>query len=239
MAAASHDSGYFNQPVWFEWSEAELDVLIVPPNHGQIYNNNGVLNGLDPNELNPLASSYLRAVERSVADWDRAIAEFGPEWLTTGLVTNVYVVGRDQIPDAVLGDPEVVIVTDEEKGPILGVAFNTRPCLVDNSKFFTRSMNYEDMFNINAQEYGHCLGLSHVPGDARGTAANGYRDGDMHDPMNGSYPHTPGLAGTELHCISNLNVAGIEEVFREELTPYAGRAVARIPVADYIRPAVC
>jgi len=238
-ARAAHDDGFFKQPVWFEWEALELDVLIVPPNHCQIYNNNGALNGADPDELNPLACSYLRAMEASIADWDRAIAAYGSFELRTSLRTDVYVVGRDPIPDDVMRDPEVIVFTDEHKGTALGIAFNTRPCLVDNSKLFTRSMNYEDMFNINAQEYGHCLGLSHVPGDARGTKANGYRDGDTHDPMNGLYPHTPGSAGTELHCVSNLNVAGLERVFARMMgtTPRGG--TAEIPVAEYVRPEFC
>lgn len=238
-ARAAHEDGIFEQPVWFEWSTATLDVLIVPPEHGQVYNNNGALGGLDPAEANPLANSYLRAIERSVADWDRAVTEYGTSWLASGLITDVYVVGRDPIPEQAMRNPEVVIVTDQSKASILGVAFNTRPCLVVNSKFFVRSMNYEDMFNINAQEYGHCLGLNHVPGDAKGTAANGYRDGDLHDPMNGAYPHTPGSAGTDLHCMSNLNVKGLERSFARALGQFPRGGIAELPVDDYVRPATC
>lgn len=238
-AAATHASGQYEQPVWFQWTQADLDVLIVPPNHGQLRNGNGALNGADPNELNPLANSYLRAIEDSIADWDRAVAAYAESWLAAGLITNVYVVGRDAIPNAALEDPEIVVFTDETKATILGVAVNTRPCLVDNSKLLTSSFTYEDMFNINAQEYGHCLGLSHVPGDARGTKAKGYTDGDMHDPMNGAYPDTPGAADGHLHCVSNLNVAGLQEVFRRPLTGSGGASVAKMDVADYVRPATC
>lgn len=238
-ASANHASGFFEQPVWFQWNESDLDVLIVPPNHGQLRNGNGALNGGDPNELNPLANSYLRATEASIADWDRAIAEYGEGWLAAGVVTNVYVVGRDPIPDAALQDPEIIVTTDETKGSILGVAVNSRPCLVVNSKVFTTSFSYEDMFNINSQEYGHCLGLSHVPGDARGTRASGYTDGDEHDPMNGAYPDQLGIASGHLHCVSNLNVAGLEEVFRRELTLVPGASVAKVAVGAYVRPATC
>lgn len=198
---ASDGDGTYDLPLWFRWEKSVLDVIVVPPNHGQVFNGNGVLNGGDPAELTPF-NSYLAAVEASIADWDRAMQEFGAEWLKAGVVTNVYVAGRDLIPPAALTNPEVVIVSDETKGNILGLAFNTRPCLVDNSKFFVQSFTYEDMFNINSQEYGHCLGLEHVVDNH-----------PEHDAMAGLYVHQPGVRGTHLHCASNLDVLGLEAVF--------------------------
>lgn len=191
------------QPIWFQWRTASLDVLILPPGHGQVFNDHGVLNGLDPQELHPTANSYLRAVEDSVRDWNAAIGAFGAAWLKAGLTVNVYVVGRDAVPAAALLDPEIVVLADEHKGFILGMAALTpfvQACVVDNSKFFLFSFTYADMYNVNGQEYGHCLGLAHV---AEPT----------HDVMHGTYRHFPGEAGTPLHCMSNLNVKGLEVVF--------------------------
>ncbi|HVE92439.1 MAG TPA: hypothetical protein VNE62_09115 [Actinomycetota bacterium] len=233
-AGASHESRSFEQPLWFQWEKAALDVLIVPPNHGQIYNaRNGVLNRLDPGELNPLTTSYLAAIENSVADFHTAVNLYGSQTLRNGLKTNVYVLGRDNVPQAALTSPEVVIVTDENKGSVLGVAVSSRPCIVNNSKLFVTSFSYEDMFNVNAQEYGHCLGLEHVPGHVDGP------DGDKHDPMNGSYPHSPGADGTDLHCVSNLNVLGLEEVFRRPLTGARGANVVKMPISQYVRRSSC
>jgi hypothetical protein len=197
----------YRQPNWFTWETSVLDVLIVPPNHGQIVNGRGALNGLDPNELNPYANSYLAATEKSVADWDSAIATYGATWLKSGLVTNVYVVGRDTIPNAALVDPEVVITTDEGKGPILGVTFSSRPCLISNSKFFVTSFSYADMYNTSAHEFGHCLGLDHTVGFPTD-------DGVIsHDVIYATNQDSIGAVGTHLHCISNLNVKGVERTF--------------------------
>ncbi|HEV3473967.1 MAG TPA: hypothetical protein VG602_01180 [Actinomycetota bacterium] len=201
----------YDQPVNFQWESAVLDVLIVPPEHGQIYNDNGPLGGEGVNELDPYQNSYLRAVERSVADWDRAVETFGPSWLQAGLVTNVYVLGRDNTPQSALTDPEIIITTDQNKGFILGVAtwsrLNTESrCIVDNSKFFIKSFSYEDMYNVNGQEYGHCLGLGHVDGTPRDEIIT-------HDVMHGTYYDPVGGAGTHRHCISNLNVRGLELVY--------------------------
>ena len=196
----------YHQPVWFTWEKSVLDVLIIPPNHGQIVNGRGVLGGLDPRELSPYENSYLRATEKSAADWDRAIDAYGATWLKAGLVTNIYVVGRDTIPNAALVNPEIVITTDEGKGPVLGITFSSRPCLISNSKFFVTSFSYEDMYNVSAHEYGHCLGLDH----AYGSPADGVIS---HDVIHATYEDAVGSVGTHLHCMSNLNIKGVERVF--------------------------
>jgi hypothetical protein len=193
----------YELPRWFEWDRAALDVLIVPPNHGQLVNGNGFLGGSgDPNELDPFKNSYTRAIEDSIAAWKNGIAQFGPRWLVEGVSIDAYVIGRDQIPQSALEQPEIVVYTDATKGPILGFAVSTDPCIVNNSKFFVTSMTYADMYNINGQEFGHCLGLLHTS-DGR----------PNHDVMDGTYDDEPGAAGTHLHCVSNLDVLGLEQVF--------------------------
>lgn len=219
-AHASHDDGSYDLPVWFYWNKSELDVLIVPPAHGQLVNDDGVLAGGDPSEATPF-NSYLHAIETSIADWDRAVQTFGSESLRAGLDIRPYVVGRDQIPSGALTQPEVVVVNDETKGLILGLAFSTRPCIVDNSMWFGKSFSYQDMYNVNAQEFGHCLGLEHV--------VDGHPE---HDAMNGTYQHSVGARGTHYHCPSNLDVAGLELVFGGVLGTGSG-TVASVPVASY------
>jgi hypothetical protein len=216
----------YELPRWFEWDRAALDVLIVPPEHGQLVNGNGFLGGSgDPNELDPFKNSYTRAIEDSIAAWTNGIAQFGASWLVEGVSFDVYVVGRDQIPQEALEQPEIVIMTDQTKGPILGFALSSDPCLVNNSKFFVTSMTYEDMYNINGQEFGHCLGLLHT--------SDGRPD---HDVMDGTYDDSPGAAGTHLHCVSNLDVLGLEQVFgalfgqpTEEVVSVVPREYTTIP----------
>lgn len=200
-------STVYEQPVWFEWEKGALDVLIVPPNHGQLVNGNGVLNGGDPNELNPCTNSYVTAIRDSIADWRTAVNTFASTGLKSTLVTRDYLVGCESVPQEALQEPEIVIVTDETKAVILGFALSTRPCLVDNSKLFVTSFTEEDMYNVNGQEYGHCLGLEHVEYD-------GPSDGVLEDDvMWGTYEQNPGDAGNHRLCPSNLNVAGLELVF--------------------------
>ncbi|MGH2691089.1 MAG: hypothetical protein ACRDHM_01130 [Actinomycetota bacterium] len=203
--SASAASTYV-QPVWFTWNKATLDVLIVPPEHGQIYNSYGVLGGQGTNELTPYQNSYLRATEESAADWKQAINTFGASWLSSGLTINNYVVGRDNIPQSALTNPEIVVTSDQSKGVILGVSFSTRPCIVDNSKFFITSFTETDMYNISAHEYGHCLGLDHSFGQPDDSVIT-------HDVIYATYNDNVGAVGTHKHCMSNLNVKGLELVF--------------------------
>jgi hypothetical protein len=221
--AASTD---YEQPVIFENDTSVIDVLIVPPNHGQLVNDSGILAGLSPAELTPF-NTYVPAIEQSVHAFKAGVDQFGPEWLRRGLVLNVFVLGRDTVPTDALNDPEVIILTDETKLDVLGIAVTALdPCIVDNSKLGLLSLSFEDMYNINGQEFGHCLGLEHVAGPR----------GDQvlkHDVLNGVYSHEPGLVGTHRHCVSNLNVLGLEQVFKRVLGQGEGGATSTMAPSAY------
>jgi hypothetical protein len=194
------------QPNWFTWSKANLDVLIVPPEHGQIYNGYGALGGGNLNELNPYQNTYLRATEEGIVDWDQAINTYGASWLSSGLSFNVYVVGRDTIPQSALTNPEIVVTSDESKAVILGVTFSTNPCLIDNSKMFITSFTEVDMYNTAAHEFGHCLGLDHTYGTPDDSVI-------LNDVIYATNDDAIGSPGNSKHCMSNLNVKGVERAF--------------------------
>lgn len=207
---ASAESNVYTQPVHDSWDTYKLDVIVVPPPHGQIYNGaNGPLGGADPNEATPF-NSYVAAVEDSVAEWDHIIDAKGPRWMRKTRI-KTYVVGRDEIPERVRNDPEAVIVYNEHQTFILGVTFSMggsvpADCLISNSMFFAQSFSYTDMFSVNLHEFGHCLGLDH-------TVAAEEDDTIIHEMMAPAYPHDPGAAGTHFHCISNLNLKGVAVAF--------------------------
>jgi hypothetical protein len=200
--AAPPEPGTYRQPLSFEWDTTSLDVLIVPPAHGQVLNGNGILNGFQMSELNPQANTYMAAILESIGDWRQAVDQFGSASLKGRLVINDYVMGSESVPPEALAEPEIVVMTDETKGPILGAAISSRvtPCVVDASKLFVTSFTYNDMYSVGAHEFGHCLGLDHV----------GRPNTDL---MYATYPFAPGDTGNPKQCISNLNVAGLELVF--------------------------
>lgn len=211
-ALADHDDGVYELASIAMWNEARLDVVVVPPNHGQIYNpDKGLLNGSDPNELGPF-NSYLAAIEDSIDAWDKAIAAFAADRLAQNYEATVYVVGRDQIPQEVLMNPDILVVTDENGGGSLGTAIRLPTCVVRVAKFNIFSFSYADMYNVTAQEFGHCLGLRHVGGQG-GIDPTSELKHPEHDVMNGFYTHLPGEAGTHLHCISNLDIFSLEGAF--------------------------
>lgn len=227
LAGATHGDGSYDQPVYIPWDTAVLDVLVVPPTHGVLVRDPPAdsASRLDPAELDPYANTYLAAVLASIADWDAGVAEFGPAWLRDGLALRVYVVGRDEVPEAALRDPEVVVTTAEEAGVWAGAAVSFTPeegplCVVTNTKLGTRaSWSYREMYGLNAHEFGHCLGLDHPGADA---------EPDFH-PREDVMAYGP-LSWTK--CVSNLNVLGLQLVYGP-LFGQPGGDVATLPVGDY------
>lgn len=221
-AAADHDDGAYELESHANWDHGDLSVLIVPPAHGQVFNlDSGALNGGDPSELTPF-NSYLKAIEAAITAWDDAINLLGADWLKEYYEPSVYVLGRDDVPPEVVAAPDILVVTDENEGPSLGTAIWAKtgyvhtPCIVRMSSSYLVSFTYADMYNITAQEYGHCLGLGHV-GSQGGVDPTSEQKHPEHDVMNGFYSHMPGEAATHLHCVSNLNVLALEHVFDYEL----------------------
>ena len=236
-ALADHADGVYEIPSSAEYWDMNFDIVIVPPVHGQTFNfEKGLLGGNDPNEATPF-NSYLKAIEAVIDEWDRGVATFGSEALKKNFVTNVYVAGRDTIPQAVLTDLEILVFTDETEGPILGTAYrlHTRgsqhvgTCVVRSSMWWLVGYTYADMYNVMGQEMGHCFGLGHV-GSQGGVDPTSDVKHPEHDMMNGFYTHNVGFAGTHLHCVSNLDVAGLEWNFRN---PDGRSGISFMPVEYY------
>ncbi len=233
LPSSAHAAGTYTQPNWFTWNTASLDVIIVPPEHGQVFNGNGVLGGSEggTSEVTPF-NSYLRAIEDSIVEWQNGVTRYGSATLRAGLQIRKYVVGRDTIPTSALQNPEIVITTDQTKAVILGVSVSSRPCLISDSKFFVQSYTYKDMRNIGGHEFGHCLGLDHTFGSPDDSVVT-------RDIIYATYSQPVGSASNVLQCVSNLNVMGLERSFAIPLglSPVGGSAT--IASTSYVRPASC
>lgn len=211
------------QQALFEWDRTTIDVVIMPPGHGQVYHDGGALPA-GAGDMDPVANSYSRAAEGGVRLWKPAVTAYGPAWLRTTLKINVFVAGRDALPS----EPEIVLVFGETFGPILGTSFGDGPCVAAVSKLYHVSFTANDVTNIAAHETGHCLGLAHldqpVPRD---------------DLLQTVYQHPDGLRSTPVHCPSNLNVATLERVFRRAAGQGAGGGTAVMDPAEYRQPSTC
>jgi hypothetical protein len=213
----------YRQPVDVNrWTTTKLDVIVVPPPHGPLVNEEGVLSGGDPDEATPF-NSYVEATEKSIAEYKKVVREYGPRWLKKKLEVRTYVVGQDNIPERARNDPEAVIAFQENQGVILGVTIGIRnvdpECLISNSMSFAASFTFVDMYNINLHEFGHCLGLDHFIGPRKDPTY-------VHENMAPTYAHNPGNAGTHRHCVSNFNLRGVALAF--------ARAAGRKPGGNVI-----
>ncbi|MEA3166160.1 MAG: hypothetical protein QOJ26_1029 [Thermoplasmata archaeon] len=77
-------------------------------------------------------------------------------------------------------------------------------CLAINTNFLTGTTN--EMYDLVAHEFGHCLGVGHV-GDAGDFDA---KTVPMNDIM--SYQH-----GAHVHCVSSLNILALQGVYADIL----------------------
>lgn len=82
-------------------------------------------------------------------------------------------------------------------------------CLVVNTNFAFQSQSQHHMYDLNAHEFGHCLGIGHV-GDAGDFKAKRFPREDIM-----SYQYTP----SQVHCVSSLNLRALEGAF----APVLGR----------------
>lgn len=222
------------QPVNVDWNRTSLDVVIVPPALGQVFNGDGALGGRGPEELVPISSSYVAATEKAIADWRRAIDAFGSRSLKR-LALTVYVVGRDAIPSSVLSEIEIIVTYAVAPYPVLGVTANgpvevglngttlalgdNPRCKTVNSTFGIMNLTFVDMYNVAGHEFGHCLGVDHV--------APGTEQVVKDDMMNAVYSQHVGAKGNRLQCMSNLNVAGLELAYDRLKQPRSAMLLAK------------
>jgi hypothetical protein len=202
----------YHEYILYDVDTADIDVVIIPPASG-------------------LPLSDLAAIEQSVQAWDDGIDAMAPAWLAAGLTIHSYTLGVDVPPQSALADPEIVIVTANhdpfvlfgigEQVPVsicrqqaaadhvhegailkqMSCADGGAQCVVLNTNWLLGSAH--EMYDLNAHEFGHCLGLGHV-GDALDFSA---KTVPLTDIM--SYATTP----SQVHCVSSLNIQGLEGIY--------------------------
>lgn len=240
LAAAGADpDGYYEQPIGFWWATPDIDVLIVAPERGPV-------ESAQDSGDSPLQEDWVRRYRATFLaaanDWGRAVDAFAAPWLRDGLRLNAYLATEPQsVPPTALADPEIVVVVDATKdGPLwhiygvaqpVGTSTAVSHCVADVGRLAregtgagTRYVPYSqaDMYDVAAHEIGHCLGLMHV------------NHGEiMHDTMDGVPHHAFGLDGTHLHCMSSLNVRGLEYSFGPVLGHAPASWIAQEPVGAY------
>jgi hypothetical protein len=214
--------------ILYEVDTSSIDVLILPPA-----------------SIGNLGDADIE--KKAVVAWDVGIDALAPAWLASGVEIRPYIVGVDDVPDAALADPEIIVVTVEynpfvlfgigEQIPIglctsqggvertvfqhmhgtssgvqaVQCASGGIQCVVINTNFLLGGDRR--LYDLNAHETGHCLGIGHV-GDALDFDA---KTVPLTDIM--SYNDVP----SQVHCVSSLNILAFQAVYASLLGQSGGQ----------------
>lgn len=129
--AAGHE---YVQPVWFNWSHKDLDVLVVAPN-------------------DPLVGD---AIQEAFDAWDAGIQYWSPT-LHSQLSIRYYWPGKDVAPPPNFR-PDIVVAPQGFFAVKLAGTLNTPPCYA----FAPMMAGWGTLYSVTSHEFGHCLGLDHV-----------------------------------------------------------------------------
>lgn len=207
-------------PLLHSWPTTDLDIVILPPATGPVYNQ----------ELEPFPegthllteSPYVQATQDAIQAWENAISLHAEQAPNATHLSEFSFDTRVVGDNATLEDLEsadILVAYASSLGPVAGFAWNsgwyhqerqTQHCTIVNSQMARYGFTSDDMYNIHVHEFGHCLGLDHPEEPQRDVMASGYGT-------------TPGDPDTERRCISTLNLQGIEAAYawipQEEWTP--------------------
>lgn len=220
-ATASHeDDGAYDQPVLFEWTTTEIDILITSP--------------VDPKSTD----RELEVLMASTEVWRDGVEAYGASWLQEALTIRIYAPADDPIPPAGFDDPEIIVTSAEQlnrysgaSAPLDYVVGQSTPanvCVtsttqyegwiygdpIDPTEILGEERPEGSLFNVNAHEVGHCLGLGHVAHPARDIMDDG-------GPADAS------------ECPSNLNIEGLESAFATAAGEPGGGETVTMPVSGY------
>lgn len=217
---ASHADGSYDEPILFARALSDVDVLVVPPHHGQIYNSDGLFGGRGPTEQLVYESSYLEAILDGAQNVRTAVNAYSPTWFKNAFSLRVHVLGAG--PASTATPDVVVLATDAPTQTFFG-----RACVILVSMTSTLggpSATYEEMRNAFTHHLLHCLGIDEV--------TDGHPSEDL---MHHNLLAAPGSPpGSSLRCVSNLNVRALQVVFALALgqpSPTSGS----VPTGSYVQ----
>ncbi|HUR68412.1 MAG TPA: hypothetical protein VM370_04140 [Candidatus Thermoplasmatota archaeon] len=212
-ACAFWDDDY-HEFALYEVDTATIDVLVVP-------------------SASPTSAQDTATIRAAIDAWAAGIEALAAPWFADALDLRVHVLGEDAPQEALNDPEIIVVAAEYNPAVLFGIgeqlpvnvcrgeALETYPthrhdgmivraarcesggltCVALNTNFLLGTK--EQLYDLVAHEFGHCLGGGHV-GDALDFSAKRV---PVHDIM--SYQHDE----TQVHCVSNLNVRVLEALY--------------------------
>lgn len=239
--AQNFDDGQYHQLILNDWDTAEIDVLVLPPVAADAFDrleaveksihawSSGIqelgepwlASGLVINSYtvgqDVIPTSALQDPEIVVVSGEvNPFLLFGIGLAGDTYTCNVFpwlsLETTVELPHPSPGHVRTLDVHQHEQSPwsmtMLGCDQNVPDvCLVLNTNFAATATGQHRMYDLNAHEFGHCLGIGHV-GDALDFSSTAFPEADIM-----SYQFDP----AQVHCVSNLNVQGVQGTFAEAL----------------------
>lgn len=202
LRAAEAGAADYTLDILRTWDTFRLQVVVIPPAYGRAG---------DVGQVLPTQGVYLKAILDAMTHWQEAIRAYGDPTIRD-VTFDVWVAGRDALPPDWLSRTNVLVLSTP--GPYNG--FGGGPARAPNNlciigDFILPVLRYEDVFDLHAHEFGHCLGLNHPRNPEPWIDLMAYDD------------HAPaGAVPPRLDCVSNFDLLGLVESF----APAQGRAGA-------------
>ncbi len=221
LAATFNDNNY-HEYILYNVDTPEIDVLIVPP-------------------ASPYYARDIHNIEQSVQAWEDGINELAPAWLADGLNIHYYTLGYDDVPEAALADPEIVIFSAEYNPVLLlgiGLAAPVNLChgldLFESAALHQHEGSPWGVFHSECRAGGYqCtvvntnfLWLPNAGNEREMYDLNSHEFGhclgighvgDALDFSAQNYPSSDIMSyqqnPNQVHCVSSLNILALEAVY--------------------------
>ena len=225
----------YHEYVLYDVDTAVIDVLIAPSASAQ-------------------SSQDTATMKAAVLAWNTGVDQLAASWLASAFTMNVYVLGQDNVPQAALRDPEIIVLA-AEYNPFVLFGIGLEPKQFTCSIFGAQAVSEYPMHAHGGMEItaSDCVGMGSVCVAANTNFLLGTKN-QLYDLVAHEVGHCLGVGHvgdaldfsakrvpvddimsyqsdpSQVHCVSSLNVRVLESLH----APILGQTVSQpVTAGDY------